>query len=236
MRSYGWRSQATRAAAPAAPRATVRDSAIRIATTSAPAVRSRAALLGSVCLRALAWFAPNAARGTDGTWIGGGAPVSNEWFQGNNWNSTPTPNTVPDITATFTNNGAPTLVTISTSTSINTIEFAAGAPAYSFTVQNGATFTITGSIINNPSLEPALTVNADSALTVGNAAFVEIGSLAGGGRVTIGPSDSSSLLSIVGNGATTFSGTFSGAGSIELDNTASLTLTGASNGGNIGSI
>src|SRR5262249_40640754 len=66
--------------------------------------------------------------------------------------------------------------------------------------------------------------------------FAEIGSLAGGGTVTIGPSDSSSLLNIVGNGATTFSGKFSGAGSLELDNAASLTLTGASFGGNIGTI
>jgi len=144
MRSYRWRSLPTHAAAPAAPRDAIRGSAIRIATTSAPSARSRAALLGSVWLGALVVFGPNAAQATDGTWIGGGAPVSNEWFQGNNWNSTPTPNTVPDITATFTNNGAPTSVTISTSTSINTIDFTAAAPAYSFTVQNGATFTITG--------------------------------------------------------------------------------------------
>src|SRR5262249_59524543 len=67
-------------------------------------------------------------------------------------------------------------------------------------------------------------------------ALVEIGSLAGGGKVKIGPTDSSSLLSIVGNTATTFSGMFSGAGSLELDNGASLTLTGASFGGNIGTI
>src|SRR5262249_19710921 len=234
MRSYGWRPQATRAATSAAPRAALRGSAIRYAPPAARPALSRAALLGSVWLGALAVFAPNAAQATDGTWIGNGAPVSNEWTQGNNWKSTPTPNTVPDITATFTNNGAPTSVTISNSTSINTIEFTAGAPTYSFTVQNGATFTITGGIINNPSFEPAFTVSAGAALTVGNGAFVEIGSLAGGGTVTI--SDSFSLLSIVGNGATTFSGKFSGAGSIELDNAASLTLTGASNGGNIGSI
>jgi hypothetical protein len=172
-----------------AERAAGRDSAIWIAATPAPSAL-RAALLGSVWLGALAVFAPNAAQAqTDGTWIGGGTPVSNEWFQGNNWNSTPTPNTVPDNTATFTNNGAPTSVTISTSTSINTIDFSTAASAYSFSVQNSATFTITGGIINNPSLEPAFTVNASSALTVGDGAFAEIGSLAGGGRVTIGPSD-----------------------------------------------
>ncbi|MBV8422672.1 MAG: autotransporter domain-containing protein [Hyphomicrobiales bacterium] len=116
------------------------------------------------------------------------------------------------------------------------MEFTAAAPAYSFTVQTGAVFTITGGIINNSSFAPAFTVNAGSALTVGDGAFVEIGSLAGGGTVTIGPSSPFSLLSIVGNGGTTFSGKFSGAGSMELDNTDSLTLTGASFGGNIGSI
>src|SRR5215831_14059643 len=61
----------------------------------------------------------------------------------------------------------------------------------------------------------------------------EIGSLAGGGTVTIG---SFSLLSIVGNSSSTFSGAFAGAGSLELDDAAMLTLTGASFGGNIGTI
>src|SRR5262252_5837543 len=183
--------------------AAMSDCAILVAASAARSTATRAALLGSVWLGALAVFAPNAAQATDGTWIGNGAPVSNEWTQGNNWNSTPTPNTVPDNAATFTNNSAPASVTISNSTSINTIEFAAGAPAYSFTVQNGATFTINSAIISNPSLEPAFTVNAGSALTVGDGAFVEIGSLAGGGRVTIGPS---SPFSIVGNSSSTFSG------------------------------
>jgi T5SS/PEP-CTERM-associated repeat protein len=220
MRSYQWRSQATRAAAPAAPGAALRDSAIRIATTSAPALRSRAALLGSVWLGALAMLAPNTAHAVDGTWNGPGA----EWTVGTNWTSIP-PNTVPDNTATFANNG-PTSVTISNSTSINTIDFTAGAPAYSFTVQNRATtFTINTGISNNPGFEPAFTVNAGAALTIGDGGFAEIGSLAGGGTVTIGPSSSSPVLSIVGPSSTTFSGTLAGAGTLELDN-GTLTLTG----------
>src|SRR5262245_1341524 len=229
MRSYGWRSQTTRAAAPAAPHAAIRDSAIRIAMTSALAARSRAALLGSVWLGALAMLAPNTAHAVDGTWTGPGA----EWTVGTNWTSIP-PNTVPDGTATFTNNSAPTSVTISNSTSINTIEFDAVAPAYSFTVQNGATFTVNSGTSNSSSFFPSFTVNTGAALTVGNGAFVEMGSLTGGGTVTIGPSGSSSLLSIVGNSSSTVSGAFAGRGSLELDDAASLTLTGASNGGNIG--
>src|SRR6516225_8408735 len=184
MRSHRWRSQTMRAAAPAAPSAAVRYSAIRIAIRSTPAMRSRAALLGSVWLGALAVLTPDTALATDGTWTG----VTNaEWTLGTNWTSNPL---VPDNTATF-DVSTRTSVTISNSTSINTIEFTAAAPAYSFTVQNGATFTINSGIINNPGFEPAFTVNAGSALTVGNGAFAEMGSLAGGGRVTIGPSDSS---------------------------------------------
>jgi autotransporter-associated beta strand protein/T5SS/PEP-CTERM-associated repeat protein len=230
MRSFRSRWQTTRAAAPAVPRAAGRNSTIGIAATPAP-LALRAALLGGVWLGALALLAPDTARATDATWIAP-SPNPGEWTQGINWS----PSTVPDNTATFANNGATTSVTISNNASINTIDFSAAVSAYSFTVQNGATFAINGGIINNPGLEPAFTVNAGSALTAGDGAFVEIGSLAGGGRVTIGPSDSSSLLSIVGNSATTFSGQFSGAGSLELDNGASLTLTGASFGGNIGTI
>jgi hypothetical protein len=67
------------------------------------------------------------ARAVDGTWTGGALPIVNEWTQGTNWNSTPSPNTVPDNTATFTS-VATTSVIISASTSINTIQFtAAGA-------------------------------------------------------------------------------------------------------------
>jgi fibronectin-binding autotransporter adhesin len=235
MRSYGWRSQATRAAAPASPHVAHRDSAIRIATASAPSARSRAALLGSVWLGALAILAPDGAHAIDidGIWAGPGA----EWTVGTNWTSAPTPNTVPNNIATFTN-GIPTAVTVSSDASINTIDFSAATTTYSLTVQNGATFTIKSGTSNNLSFEPGFTVNTGAALTIGNAvpAFVEIGSLAGGGTVTIGPSGSSSLLSIVGNSGSTFSGTFGGAGSLELDDSASLTLTGASNGGNIGTI
>jgi outer membrane autotransporter protein len=227
MRPYGWRSPATRAAAPAAPGTARRDIAIGIATTSAPAARSRAALLGSVCLSAVAILVPNAAHTQNATWNG----ATSDWNTNGNW----TPASVPTNTATFSNTGV-TNVTISSNTSINTIEFDLVAPAYSFTVQNGATFTINSGTSNSSSFFPSFTVNTGAALTVGNGAFVEMGSLTGGGTVTIGPSSSSSLLSIVGNSSSTFSGAFAGRGSLELDDAASLTLTGASNGGNIGTI
>jgi hypothetical protein len=221
MRSYQWRPQATRAAAPAAPGAALRDSAIRIATTSAPALRSRAAMLGSVWLGALAMLAPNTAHAVDGTWTGPGA----EWTTGTNWSSSPL---VPDGvgTATFTNNSAPTSVTISNNAAINTIQFDSAAPAYSFTVQNGATFTINGGTTNSSASLPAFTVNAGAAMTLSDDAFVQIESLAGGGTVTIGSTSSSTTLEVAGSTATTFSGRLAGAGTLELDGSALLTLTG----------
>jgi len=176
-----------------------------------------------VWLGALGAFCPDLAHAqVSGTWTGPGG----EWTTGGNWTSTPTANTVPDDIATFTNNGAPTSVTISNSTSINTIEFDAAAPAYSFTVQDGATFTITNQISPGSSLLPAFTVNTGATMALGDGAFAEIASLAGGGNVVVGPSDPSTTLIISGSNSTTFSGRLSGAGTLEIDGGAVLTLTG----------
>jgi hypothetical protein len=80
-------------------------------------------LIASAGLGALATLAPEAARAIDGTWQG---PTA-EWTTGTNWSSSPT---VPDNTARFTNNGAPTSLTISASTSINTMLFTPGGFIY----------------------------------------------------------------------------------------------------------
>jgi autotransporter-associated beta strand protein/T5SS/PEP-CTERM-associated repeat protein len=404
MRTDRSRSQATRAAAQAVPGAAIHHPAMPSPLLPArPGLR--AVLLASVWVAAFAVLTPSSAQTIDGTWLGGGAPVTNKWTQGNNWSSNPD---VPDRTATFINNSAPTPVMISSTTSIGTIQFAAGA-AYSFEV-NSALFEINGAgIVNNSASAPSFTnngaitfTNASSAgnssiinnggftlsftdtttagnatittnngaftqfatnSTGGNARFItdttgtvdfsgtsgpssnnqitagsiegagtyflgsnqltvgsnnlstevsgeiqdggsfggsgaslvkvgtgtltlsgnnsytgattisagtivaasstalpsqtalavnlgatlavadgvaaQIGSLAdgasGGGGVQIGTSDPTTLLTIAGNSSTTFSGAFSGPGSLELDS-GSLTLTGASNGGNIGTI
>ncbi len=107
----------------------------------------------------------------------------------------------------------------------------------------GATTISAGTLVATSSTalpgQTALAVNLGATLRIGNGVNAQIGSLAdgasGGGTVVIGPSDNTTLLTIAGNGSTTFSGAFSGAGSLELDG-GSLTLTGASNGGNIGTI
>jgi autotransporter-associated beta strand protein/T5SS/PEP-CTERM-associated repeat protein len=107
----------------------------------------------------------------------------------------------------------------------------------------GATTVSAGTLVATSSTalpgQTALAVNLGATLRIGDGVNAQIGSLAdgasGGGSVVIGPSDNTTLLTIAGNGSTTFSGAFSGAGSLELDG-GSLTLTGASNGGNIGTI
>ena len=208
-------------AAAAAPSVSIGDFAIRIAAPAARTVATRAALLGSVCIGALALLCPGTAHakstapGPVRAASGPRAPTG----------ARPPP-TVPDDIATFTQQRAPTSVTISNSTSINTIEFDAAAPAYSFTVQDGATFTINNQISPGSSLLPAFSVNTGATLALGDGAFAEIGSLAGGGNVVVGPSDPSTTLIIAGSNSTTFSGRLSGAGTLEIDGGAVLTLTG----------
>jgi hypothetical protein len=102
----------------------------------------RAHLLTTAAAAALLAAMPAYAQ--DATWTGPG----NEWTTGTNWSSSPT---VPTNTATFTNNGAPTSLTISASTSINTMAFTPGAPAYSFTLGTSTAFTIAGAGIVNAS-------------------------------------------------------------------------------------
>src|SRR5262245_66347460 len=101
MRSDRWRSQATRAAAPAVPGAGIRRSAMRTgALVARPALR-RAALLGSVCLSAVAILVPNAAHTQDATWNG----ATSDWNTPGNW----TPTSVPTNKATYHNTGEQSL-------------------------------------------------------------------------------------------------------------------------------
>ena len=225
MRSYGWRPQATRAAAP---RAALRDSAIRIATTSAPSARSRAVLLGSVWLGALAMLAPNTAHAVDGTWTG---ITSAEWTVGTNWSSTP-PNTVPDDIATFANS-ARTSVTISSSASINTIKFTAAAPAYSFTI-NGATFSINGAGISNSSaFAPSFTNNFLMFFNSGRAANAAITNNGAVSFLNASSAGSSTIINSGSGSLISFSDTSTANNATITTNGGALTqFTANSNGGN----
>jgi outer membrane autotransporter protein len=90
-------------------------------------------------------FGSTGARATDGTWNGA---TSNQWNTGTNWSSTPTANTTPDGTATFTTNN-PTSIAISGAnvlTAISTVQFNTGALAYTFTVGNELDFETNGTV------------------------------------------------------------------------------------------
>ena len=117
----------------------------------------RAALLAGVSCAALAVLGSGGVYAqVDGTWTGAGTP---EWTDGANWSSNPD---VPDNTATFTNNGAPTSVTISDDAEINTMQFTAAAPAYSFTISSA--FTIAG-IDNSSAFAPSFILNNGAVLS-----------------------------------------------------------------------
>src|SRR5215831_13820333 len=231
MRSYRRRSQATRAAAP---RGAIRGGAIRIATTSPPAARSRVALLGSVWLGALAMLAPNTAHAVDGIWTG---ITSAEWTVGTNWNSAP-PNTVPDDIATF-DISTRTSVTISSSTSINTIQFTAAAPAYSFTINPFLinpflTFSINGAGIANASaFAPSFTNNAlvfFNSGTAANAAITNNGGISFLGSSSAG---SSTIINSGSGSLIAFSDTSTaGNATITTNGGAQTLFSGNSNGGN----
>ena len=142
-----------------------------MAAPAPSAVCTWPALLAGVSLTALASLALSAAHAVDGTWTGPAA----EWTDGTNWSSNPD---VPDNAATFTNNGAPTSVTISDDASINTIQFTAAAPAFDFTTSGtGITFDINGAgIVNNSAFAPTFTnndnLNFNNASSAGNAVIV----------------------------------------------------------------
>src|SRR5262245_43306645 len=104
------------------------------------------------------------ARAVDGIWTGPGT----EWTTGTNWSSTPI---FPDNLAIFQSNGAPTAVTITNPAIINTIQFDAGAPAFSFTLPPVPhVFVIQGSgIVNNSSNAPSFTIGASASMFFFNA-------------------------------------------------------------------
>jgi autotransporter-associated beta strand protein len=94
------------------------------------------------------------AQAVDGTWLP--APASNDWSVGTNWSSSPV---VPDGTATF---GASNTTTITNSLplTIGTMQFDAGAPAYTFNVEHG--YVITGlGIVNNSANRPVFNINGN---------------------------------------------------------------------------
>jgi hypothetical protein len=74
------------------------------------------------------------------TWLA--TPGSGVWNTAGNW----TPATVPTTTAIF-DASSTTNITFSANASVGSLEFNAGAPAYSFTLATNSVFGITGAAI-----------------------------------------------------------------------------------------
>ena len=118
--------------------------ACAVSGPGAPPARLHRRLFAAAAFASCLLGSVGVAHAVDATWDGPGA----EWTTGTNWSS----GSVPNGTATFTGN-VPTSLTISNNTSINTIQFNAGAPAYQFTIEQptSANFLITGTGIVNSS-------------------------------------------------------------------------------------
>jgi len=102
-------------------------------------------LLAHLCLGIVA------ARAQNASWLF--SPGSSDWNAAANW----APATVPTGTATFGASNTTTITFSGLHTSVGTLQFNAGAPAYSFNL-SGFALTITGTgIVNNSSNRPTFT-------------------------------------------------------------------------------
>jgi outer membrane autotransporter protein len=149
-----------------------------------PHARRRAALLASTALIIAADLGLGVTPGQaqSATWAGPG----DDWDTATNWSP---PTSVPSTTAIFAG-ATPTSITFSaTATTINTIQFNAGAPAYTFTLGTiTQSLSVAGTgIVNNSSNAPTFvedsggTLNFQNSSTAGNATiFNDVGRGSGG--------------------------------------------------------
>lgn len=175
------------------------------------------------------------ARAVDGTWVG----LGSSWNSGANWSSTPT---VPDGTATFTNNGAPEAVGVSGTTSINTIVFNAGAPAFTIIQGLGATLNILGAgIVNNSANRHTFNatgfgggiINFNNSSTAANV-IISNGSSTVGNRTLNFNGASSAANALIDNtlSAVNFNGTSTAGSANILNSSGTVSFRNASTAGN----
>jgi autotransporter-associated beta strand protein len=183
-------------------------------------------LAGTALAGALAFLGPNASRAQDATWNGS---ISGDWNTNGNWS----PASVPAGTATF--GAAPTnSLTFSASATIGTMQFSAGATAYSFDL-SGRFLTIDGSgIVNNSSNAPLFNtfglLEFDNSATAGNAT---INNTPGTTTFTGTSSAGTATITNSGGGLLAFTDTSSAANATIVTNNGSQSLFSAnSNGGN----
>ena len=185
------------------------------------------------------------------TWAGGQCTTSSSnWSDRSNW-SAGAPPSGPTVVAEF---GASRVTTINfdTTSTLGTLQFNAGAPAYTFNIGSPYTLTLAGAGIRNlatgsPTFNVSGRLNFTNGASAGNAALVAAaggiidfsgvtsgvptaGSIAGAGTLNLGR-NTLNVGSL--NTSTTFSGSISEGtlrgGSLRKAGTGTLTLTGASN-------
>jgi len=189
--------------------------------------RVRSSLLATTVLLASTALGTISAHAIDGTWIGGGG-VPNEWVEGDNWSSNPV---VPDGTATFTNNGAPTTVQANGIVDLSAITFTAApnnAPAYTITMND--IFIVTGAGVSNNSTNT-------QTFNVTSITLFENSSSASGGTAAVTYNNSANMLffntstagnAIIANNSDLEFNDSSNAGTAQIINNATLNFNNTS--------
>jgi outer membrane autotransporter protein len=126
----------------------------------------------TLVLLAGVWFTTIAARAQDATWSS--TPATDDWRSGANW----VPTSPPTGTATFdqSTRSSITLGVLGTSISVGTLQFNAGAPAYTFNVSYNL-FLTGGGIVNHSSNSPVF--------AIGNTIFFQGSSTAGNATINL---------------------------------------------------
>ena len=189
--------------------------------------RVRSSLLATTVLLASTALGTISAHAVDGTWVGGGG-VPNEWTEGDNWSSNPV---VPNGTATFTNNGAPTTVQASGIVDLSAITFTAApnnAPAYTITMND--IFIVTGAGVSNNSTNT-------QTFNVTSITLFENSSSASGGTAAVTYNNSANMLfvntstagnAIIANNSDLEFNDSSNAGTAQIINNATLNFNNTS--------
>ena len=145
----------------------------------------------------------------DATWLLN--PASGNWNTGANWS----PGLTPTGIATFDASNVSSLTFSAPTTSIGTIQFNVGAPAYSFSVLS-QTLNVTGTgIYNNSSNAPGITINSGGLTQFQNASTA-----------------ADALITVNSGGALQFQNTgTAGTATINANSGASVTFLNSSTGG-----
>ena len=184
-----------------------------------------AVLLAGTCLTPMAALAQST-----NNWIGT-TPV---YGTSTNWQNGTTP--LASETAVFSTLGTARSLGIAPGTSIGGWQFSAGAPAYTFSIQNTYQFLTTG-IVNSSSTAPVITVTATGDLTFSNstgAGNATIRNAVAGAKTTFKDSASAgtaSLGNLIAGTSLIFQDTAS-AGSATITNTnGTVSFTGSASAG-----